>query len=327
MTKGIKEIIRILKRHKNFLITSHINVEGDAVGSQIAMAVLLKKMRKQYVILDNDPIPQSFGFLVGKEKVKTNLAKPDKFEVIIVLDCPVIERVGKVARFFKEAKLVINIDHHISNSDFGDVIWVEPDMSSCGEMLYYLYKSLGVRIDKQAALCMYVAISTDTGYFTYENTGYNTHKVISELIKIGIKPLWVANQLNEKKSVNDLRLLNETLETLELHFDNKVATLYTSKEMLDRFKLGPESAEGFVNYARSIKTVKIAVFFLQRPDKPGEVHISFRSKGDVDVNKVASLFNGGGHPNASGCLIKGSISNAMRVILPKVKQFLKKRNW
>lgn len=323
MIKGLEGVIEALKKYNNFLITSHINLEGDAVGSQLVMADIVSKMGKRYIIFDNDPIPPSLGFLLDDKKIKTGLDKRDHFDVIIALDCPVVERVGKVGRYFKKAKVVINIDHHISNTNFGDVIWVEPDMSSCGEMLYYLYKGLGLKIDKYAALCMYVAISTDTGYFTYENTNFKTHKIISELIKIGIKPLWVATQLNEKKSMNDLRLLNETLKTLKLHFNNRVATLYTSRKMLKRFNLEPESAEGFVNYARSIKSVDIAIFFLERPDKMGEVHVSFRSKGNVDVNKLAALFNGGGHPNASGCVIKGSIAQAKRIVLAKLKSFLK----
>lgn len=301
-------------------------MEGDALGSQLAMADILRKMGKKYIILDNDPVPPMFAFLVGNEKIKNRPGRHDKFDAVVSVDCPLVERTGRVAEYFKSAKVVINIDHHISNFNFGNFIWLEPDMSSCGEMLYYLYKRLKLKIDRRAALCMYVAISTDTGYFAYENTSHRTHKIVSELLKTGIKPLWVANHLNEKKSVNDLRLLTGTLGTLRLHLGGKVASIYTSRGMLKRLDVGPESAEGFVNYARSVNTVEIAVFFLERPDKPGEVHISFRSKGNVDVNKLAALFNGGGHPNASGCVIKGSIAKARKVVLAKISKFLQSDN-
>jgi len=321
MNKGLKGITEALKKHNNYLITSHINMEGDAVGSQLAMADILTRMGKRCIILNNDPMPASFNFMVGKKKIKTTLDKGDKFEAIVAVDCPVIERAGTVARYFKKAKAVINIDHHISNSNFGDVSWVEPEASSCGEMLYHLYKALALKIDKGAALCMYVAIATDTGYFVYENTGPETHRIVSELLKAGIKPLWVANQLNEKKTVNDLRLLAETLKTLEMYSNGRVAMLHTSRAMLKKLKLEPESAEGFVNYARSIKTVDIAAFFIERPDKKGEVHVSFRSKGKVDVNKLAAKLNGGGHPNASGCMIKGTIAQAKKLILKKIKKY------
>jgi phosphoesterase RecJ-like protein len=192
-------------------------------------------------------------------------------------------------------------------------------MSSCGEMLYHLYRKLKIPIDQKAAMPMYVAIVTDTGYFSYENTTYKTHKTSSELIRRGIKPLLVSKQLNERKSLNDLKLLNKTLATLRLYYGGRLAMLHTSKDTLKKLSLGPESAEGLVNYARSVDSVKLAAFFIERPDKPGEVHISFRSKGEVDVNKFAQLFGGGGHPNAAGCLIKGSIAQAKKIVLNKVK--------
>jgi len=322
MSRGLKNVAQTIKNSNNFLITSHINTEGDALGSQLAMADILKNMGKRYIIFDNDPVPASLEFLCGKKAVKTKLSGSDKFDVVLSVDCPVVARTGKVADCFKKAKRIINIDHHISNSGFGDSIWVEPKMSSCGEMLYYMYKHLKIPISRKAASYMYVAIATDTGFFKYENTTSGTHHIVSCLIKTGIKPLLISNQLNEKKSINALRLLSETLKTMEMHFNNKVALLYTSSAMLRRFNLNPDSTDGFVNYARSVDTSRIAIFLLERPDDMGRVHVSFRSKGDVDVNKVASLFKGGGHPNASGCLIKGGIKEARRMLLNKVKAFV-----
>lgn len=321
MRKGLKEVIKAIKKNKTFIITSHINMEGDAVGSQLAMADILKKMGKKCVILDNDPVPAQFLFLDGAKKMRTGLEKEEAFDAVIAVDCPVAKRSGRVENYFKKVKTVINIDHHISNEGFGDVIWVEPDTSSAGEMMYYLYKELRLKIDKKAALSMYVAISTDTGYFSYENTTSDTHRITSELVKAGVSPLWVVNQLNESKAVNDLKLLCETLGTLEMHFDGKVALLYTSLEMFNKYNLGPESTEGFVNYARSIKTADIAVFLLERPDKPGEVHVSFRSKGRVNVNNLAKLFGGGGHPNAAGCMMKGAIEQVKQAILDRIKSW------
>ncbi|MBI4335659.1 MAG: bifunctional oligoribonuclease/PAP phosphatase NrnA [Candidatus Omnitrophica bacterium] len=322
MSKGLAAVIRTLKRYNNFLITSHINMEGDAVGSQLAMADILKKMGKAGVIVDNDPIPPQFNFLEGAGKAKTYLDSKYNPEAVIVVDCPVAERTGRVAGYFKKAKVVVNIDHHVSNTRFGDVIWVESGMSSGGEMLYHLYKALGLKIDKGAALNMYVAIATDTGNFTYENTTSRTHRIASALVRAGVKPLWVANHLNESKAASDLGLLRDALGTLETHFSNRVAVLHTSLGMLRKRNVGPSSAEGFVNYARSIKTVDVAVFLLERPDKPGEVHVSFRSKGRVNVNKLAALFGGGGHPNASGCVIRGGISHAKAIVLKKIKPFV-----
>jgi phosphoesterase RecJ-like protein len=322
MNKGLKSVIKAIKRHKSFLITSHINMEGDAVGSQLAMADILKKMGKKCVIMDNDPVPSQFAFLDGADRIKTGLDDKAAFDAVIAVDCPVAQRAGRVAAYFNKVKAVINIDHHISNTGFGDVVWVEPGMSSAGEMMYHLYRELRLKIDKKAALNMYVAMSTDTGSFTYENTTSDTHRIASELIKAGVRPLWVVNRLNESKSVNDLKLLCETLATLQMHFDGKVAMIYTSLGMFEKYGLAPESAEGFVNYARSIKTADIAVFLLERRDKPTEVHVSFRSKGRVNVNNLAKLLGGGGHPNASGCMIKGSIEQAKAIVLSTIRSWM-----
>lgn len=322
MNKGLKAAIKEIKKHRSFIVTSHINMEGDAVGSQLAMADILKKMGKRCVILDNDPVPAQFLFLDGAKKAKTRLEKEESFDAVIAVDCPVAQRAGRVADYFNRVKTVINIDHHVSNTGFGDVVWVEPGMSSGGEMLYHMYKALRLRIDKKAAVNMYVAIATDTGYFTYENTTSDTHRIASELIKAGVEPLWVANQLNESKAVNSLKLLCKTLGTLQMHFNDRVALLYTSLGMFEKYGIGPESTEGFVNYARSIKTADIAVFLLERPDKPGEVHVSFRSKGRVNVNKLAGLFNGGGHHNASGCMIKGDLEQAKKIVLGTIRSWM-----
>ena len=179
-----------------------------------------------------------------------------------------------------------------------------------------------ISIDRKSALAIYVAIITDSGRFSYENTNYKTHLVVAELLKRGISPLWVGNQLNEKKSLNEMALLTKTLGTLQMYFGGQVSVIYTSGRMLKDLGVGPEKTEGFVNYARSINTSKIAIFFLERPGKPGEVHVSFRSKGDVDVNVLASRFKGGGHPNAAGCMIRGSMDHARKAVLAKIKDFL-----
>jgi len=318
----IAKVADALRRHKSFLITSHINLEGDSVGSQIAMALLLKRLKKRYCIVDNDRVPKHLRFITAGEEISNDVTRTYEFEAFVALDCPVIERSGKVSAYARDAKTVFNIDHHVSNSLFGGVRWIEPRMSSCGEMMYRLYKEMGVPIDRKAARAMYVAILTDTGSFSYENTNAETHAIVSELLKSGIRPLTIGRQLNESKSIGELLLLRETLGTLRMHYQGRVATLYTSQAMLKRFRVGTAGTENFVNYARSIDTAKIAAFFFELPHGRNAIHVSFRSKGDVDVNEVAALFNGGGHPNASGCLIRGTLKYAQAIILSKLKVFI-----
>jgi len=320
--KQITKIASALKRHKRFLITSHVNLEGDSVGSQLAMADMLKRMGKRYVLINTDPVPKILKFMLQGEKFKRRLKAHDKFDAVMSVDCPVPRRTGRVASYFPKAKEIINIDHHVSNSYFGNVNWVDPLASSCGEMLYYLYKELGIKITKRSALFLYVAIATDTGFFTYENTTYKTHQIISELLKTGIKSLWISRKLNESKSFGNLKLLEESLGTLQLFSGGKIATMHASMKMLKKYGLDSDSTENFVNFARSVDSAKVAIFFLEKIESPGEVHVSFRSKGEVDVNKLATLFGGGGHPNASGCLIKGTVASAKGRILPRAKKFI-----
>lgn len=321
--KKLNEVAAALKKHNNFLVTSHVNPEGDAIGSQVATALLLKKMGKKYVIVDSDATPKAYTFILEGEKIKTRLEVGDRFDAVVSVDCPSVARTGSIARYFGRAKAVINIDHHISNEKFGTVAWIEPQMSSAGEMLYHLYNKLNIRIDARSARAMYIAILTDTGHFAYESTTSQTHLVVSELLKSGIRPLDVSNRLNETKSINDLRLLCGTLSTLRLHSGGLIVTLYTSAKMLNRLRLKPESTENFVNYGRSINSAKVAAFFLERPDKPGEVHVSLRSKGEIDVNRIARVFKGGGHHNAAGCLIRGTIPQALKRVLREVKRVVK----
>ncbi|MEI8175970.1 MAG: bifunctional oligoribonuclease/PAP phosphatase NrnA [Candidatus Omnitrophota bacterium] len=318
----IKAISKALRAHNDFLITSHINPEGDSIGSQIAMACLLRRLRKRYIIVDSDPVPASLRFILSGEKVAGQVRTNDRFKTIISVDCPLIKRTGTTEKYFPDAEFVINIDHHVSNARFGDAIWIEKDMSSCGEMLYHLYTGMGFKPDLKAALAMYVAIVTDTGRFSYDSTSALTHVVAADLIRCGVDPLAVGNQLNEKKSLADLKLLNDALETLEMHDDGRVAVMYTSRRQLRARGVGAESTDGFVNYARSVDSAQIAVFLLERPDKPGVVHVSFRSKGQVNVNHLAALFGGGGHPNAAGCRIDGGIPQVKKMILKQIGSFL-----
>lgn len=314
-----KEIVEAIKKYDKFLIISHIGLEGDSIGSQFALKILLKNMDKEAIIVNEGEPPPQYDFLDITNEVTTDLSSDIDYEAIAVLDCPIIKRIGKAKRFLKKGKPIINIDHHISNINFGKVNWVEPYASSCGEMIYDLYKALNVPIHQRSALFLYIAILTDTGSFAYENTSSRTHIVVSELIDQGLKPDVIFRALYENKSMPEVKLLKEALSTIKLTGDGKIAYMYVSKKMLDKLNLELEVTEGLINYVRAINGVKVAVIFLENPSKKNDIQISFRSKGEVDVDKLASLLGGGGHKNASGCVIKASLKNAMKRTLDKIK--------
>ncbi|MFH1847675.1 MAG: bifunctional oligoribonuclease/PAP phosphatase NrnA [Candidatus Omnitrophota bacterium] len=320
-----EKVIRAFRRYRRFIVTSHVNMEGDSVGSQVAVAWMLRKMGKECVILHKQAPPEGLRFLIKKDKFRSAISGNKAFDAIVAVDCPVIQRMGISYKKLKKAvKCVINIDHHVSNAGFGDINWIAPETSSCGEMMFRLFRAAKMDFDVDAALAMYVAILTDTGSFGYEATTAATHTVVAQLIKKGVSPLNAKQRLDEAKSMGDIKLLISTLDSLRLHFGGKVATMHTSQKMLRRFRLPPEKTENFVNFARSIKTAEVALFFLEKPGPDREVHVSIRSKGKVNVNRLAGLFGGGGHRNAAGCVIKGSIPYARKLILSKAGKFLKR---
>lgn len=316
---SMEKAIKAIKENDRFLIISHIGLEGDSIGSQSALKILLKKLGKKSVVVNGGEVSPQYEFLDIKNDIILDLNTKIDYDAVIVLDCPVVKRIGKASKFLKKDKILINIDHHISNTDFGDVNWIEPHASSCGEMVYWLYKSLDIPIDKRAALFIYVAILTDTGSFAYECTTSRTHTIVAELIKKGLKPDFIYQVLYENKTLAEVRLLQDALSKIRLINDGKIAYTHVSKDALGKLDLSLEATEGFINYARAIKGVKVAIIFLENPLDRGYIQISFRSKGEVNVDKLASVFGGGGHKNASGCLIEGGLRDVMKKVLDKVK--------
>ncbi|MBL7068971.1 MAG: bifunctional oligoribonuclease/PAP phosphatase NrnA [Candidatus Omnitrophica bacterium] len=312
------EIIETIEKYNKYLIVSHVNPEGDSLGSQFALKGLLSKLGKESVIANEAEPAELYEFLDINDDIITDIKKKIDYKAIIALDCPVIKRVGRAKKFFKKDKILINIDHHISNTNFGDVNWVEPYTSSCGEMVYELYKAFNVPIDYRSALFLYVAIITDTGSFAYENTSSRTHAIVAELIDRGLKPNLIYQKLYENRTASEVKLLKDALSTIRFAKDEKIAYMYVTKSMLDRYNLDLDVTEGFVNYARSINGVKVAMIFLQNPSNEKRIGISFRSKGEVDVDKLASLFGGGGHKNASGCVLSGDLKKVIKKVVDTV---------
>ena len=320
----VQKTVKAIKKFNRFLITSHINLEGDSLGSQLAMALLLKCLGKEFVIVDHDKVPAHYRFLPGARLVKNKPGPGNKkIDAAIVLDCPNLRRTGRVKNYIKKAPYIINIDHHISNDKFGNVNWVEKDASSVGEMIHKLYKSFRCDISKEAALYMYISILTDTGSFNYSNTSGATHGIVSELLSCGIEPHSVSRSIYENKNVGDIKLLEKALSRLSVTCDGKIAYMSVLKKEFARTKTKPSSCENFINFARSIKGMHVAIMFREDMKNKNVFHVSFRSSGKADVNKIASFFGGGGHKNASGCTVRGSLPHVKKTVLNKVRNVLK----
>lgn len=320
---GIKEITEAIKKYDDYIITSHINIEGDAIGSELAFFYLIKQLGKRARIVNDDSVPDRYRFLPGWDKIIIgDSGRLEGCENMIIVDCPTIERCGRVAQLVYNSKIKINVDHHISNENFGDFNWVDPEASSCGEMIFNLYKDMELNINEEIATMLYVAVLTDTGSFQYDSTSYETHRIAGELIKLGVHPPKIAQKVYETKALGDIELLSRALSTIKVTNDGKIAYLYVTKKMLNETNTAPDRTDGFVNFARAIEGSEISIFFREDTEDAQKIHVGFRSKGGANVNVLANKFGGGGHPKASGCSITGHLDEAIKNVLKVAEEFL-----
>ena len=225
---SIKKVIDCIKTHKVFLITAHQNLEGDALGSEIAFCNLLKKLGKSAIVINQDPTPQEYSFIKGSKLIRRYRHNMKlKFDVLVILDCSDKSRCGRVASLAISGQPVVNIDHHVSNDKFGDVNWVQPTAASVSEMIYQLYKAMRIKIDVHTAKALYVGILTDTGSFRYINTTSFTHQVVAKLLKFDLDKTEVTLSLLPSKRLSFILSLPNCLKHL-LRSNGKFVYPYTS---------------------------------------------------------------------------------------------------
>lgn len=315
---ALREVIRAIRRHRRFLVAAHVNPEADALGSALGLAGLLRALGKQVQVVNDGGTPAAMAFLPGSARVAKTVRGPSRAEVAITVDVPVFARVGRVGPLLRRAPVLISIDHHVSHEGFGTINWVDPAAAATGEMIYRLFKAMRVTPSPGAALCLYAALVTDTGSFRYRNTNPTVHRVAAELLRRAkVSPLYVSQHLYESHRAIDLRILGEVLRGLRTTPDQRVAWVEVPRRLLRR--AGPELVDELVNYPRSIKTAEVAMALRESPTA-GQVRVSLRSKGRVDVDRIARVFGGGGHLAASGCTVPGTLAEARRTLLREVRR-------
>jgi bifunctional oligoribonuclease and PAP phosphatase NrnA len=321
---SLEKVIAKIKTNKRFLISAHTSLEGDALGSELAFCSLIQKMGKDAFIVNEDPVPYGYDFLPGLENIRqfSGRMKAADFDCLAILDCSDPGRTGEVYKMNKGNKPVINIDHHISNRQFGDANWVDPRASSCSEMIYKLYKKTSVPLDKESALALYTGILTDTGSFRYTNTTSYTHRAVSELLKFNLDVPQIYKNVYENMPLADARLLGSILPTLKCEAAGRVAWFEIKRGALRHKKISFDLGENILSFARGIKGVEVVAIFRENRGVKNEIRVNFRSQGKVDVNKIASLFGGGGHPTASGATIRGDIESVRKKVLSKIRASL-----
>jgi phosphoesterase RecJ-like protein len=326
---NFNEITKLLEKNNSFLITSHKNIDGDAIGSELALYFILKKLNKKPIILNQDRLPRIYNFLPDSDKVhclEDNYINIKNIDVGIIVDCSNFERIEETYKIFKNIKNIINIDHHNSNENYGDLNYIDSLASSVGEIVYDLIKFINLDLlDEKISTCLYTAIITDTGSFRYSNVSSKTFSVVSDLASQGIKPNLIADNIYNRNTYSGLKLLGKALLTLEVDESNYVSWLTITRDMLNNTEANDEEVEGIIDVARTLENTEVSILF--RETKDNKIKVSFRSKGDFNVNKFAGKFNGGGHPNSSGCVCSGKIAEVKENILSelfKKSKFYKK---
>ena len=322
--KSLRKAVAAIKKYKRFLISSHISPEGDALGSELAFYYLLRKLGKQAMIINEDPLPREYSFFPGKENVriyKPGLKEID-FDCMVILDCTDLSRIGKVRALNKSNKPIINIDHHISNKRFGAVNWVEPRASSASELVFNLYKEMRVPFDEDSAILLYTGILTDTGSFRYSNTSSTTHKAAAELLRFNINANQVYKNIYENIPFSNILILTKALAHIHIENAGRIAWVEVPAKLLRHKKLSFDLTDQILGFVRAIKDTQVAVLFKENLCVRNEIRVNLRSTGLADVNKVALAFGGGGHKTASGCTVIGSLTEVRKKVISKIRQEL-----
>lgn len=321
----VKQIIDLIKKEKQFVVLTHENPDGDAIGSQLAVCHALKKLHKD-VMMVCDELPRKYLFLHGcGDMVCSGAARARvKGRVAIFVDTPVIERLGKMEISPDMFASIINIDHHVSNVRFGDLNWIDRTASSVGEMIFCLIERLGIRVEADIASALYVAILTDTGMFQYANTTRKTHAVVGELLESGIDQFSIYQNVYENVPLAKLKLLSEGLNTIQTDCGGRLVYMWVTQDMLRRTGATLELTEDIINFARSVEGCVVAVVVKETQER-NVYRVSLRSKSKkVDVNKIAAQFDGGGHKAAAGCTIRGRKDDVKKRLIAAIKKELKK---
>ena len=309
MRISLQEAADKLREAGRIVVTAHVNPDGDALGSSLALYHLLQKLGKTVQVLIDDDIPDAFGFLPGIEVI----AKPDEekyqADLLVLLDVS-MDRVGRVIE--RCPAPILNIDHHITNDEKADYLYLDADRAATAEIVYQLAGALQVVPDKAAATCMYRGMSTDTGNFRYSNTTPFTMRAAADMIEAGAEPHVVSEAL-EKRSFKEVQDRARAMQTIEVCADGKIAGLYIGNDLYETL----DTTEGFIDGVRIIDTVRVAI--LMKEVEPGKCRVSMRSKG-VDVSSIAASFGGGGHIRAAGCTIEEPLAAAKAKLLAAVEK-------
>ena len=321
-----EKIGRVLREHQRFAILSHVRPDGDALGSQLALALSLRQLGKDVRVWNEDGMLEKYSFLPRAELLTKPPSTPEDVDVAVALDTAVQNRLGNALAAIGSAKIWINIDHHRSNPGYGDMVIVDPSAPATGEIIFGLIKSQGLPLNHDIAENLYAAISTDTGSFQYPQTSARTFEIAAELIRVGGLDIGqISQQLYENYPRRRLELLRELLRTVRFEVGGRAASVSLTLKTAADLAVLPEDNEGLIDHLRAIRGVVVAVFFEELAD--GKVRVSMRSKDEaVDVCAICQKFGGGGHTLAAGARVRGSLAEVEEKVLEEIREVLKRKS-
>ena len=317
-TKAPESLLKAIHEAERFLLTSHLSPDGDAIGAGLGLARVLRGLGKSALFWSHDEVPGIYRPLPGSARIHVGPEPPADFpaafDACIVLECPTLDRSGLEAHLEQLPQL--NIDHHMGNTSYGAVNWVDTAAPALGEMIQTLAAGLGVPLDAAMASCLYLALVSDTGGFRFNNSTIRAFDAAGELVRAGAAPQKIASWLYESRSPGAVRLLGETLGTLELHREGSIATMIASREMYERAGAGPADSEGLIDQPRSIAGVEVAALLRELGD--GSWKVSLRSRDRLDVEAIARRHGGGGHRNAAGFKSTASVRETIDLVVAEI---------
>ena len=316
-----RAVAEALMGGRRWVAASHVNPDGDALGALIGLGLILEQAGVETVLYNHSGVPRSYRFLPGQERIVTEINELDGFDGLVILDSGSPDRIGSLFERLSQFKRVINVDHHLPREPWGDPAWVDPAYESVGTMVLRLAQLLPARITPEAAINLYVALMTDTGCFRHGNTTPASLTAAASLSELGADPGALARQVYQTYSLGRLRLMSRVLSTLDLAEQGRLGFLEVRQADFRETGTEQSDMDNFVDLARGVEGVEVAATLRE---EPGGYKISLRSKGRVDVARVAAGFGGGGHKNAAGAFIPGDLNRAKELIAAAVKDGLER---
>ncbi len=317
----MEKILKRLINSRNVFLASHRNPDGDAIGSLIALGLALEAINKKISLYNESPIPAVYRFLPSVDRITRHIDPTKRFDTAVILDCGDLERTGPAVSAITSVPVIINIDHHTTNTGFGNCQFIDTFACSTTEIIYRLINQLEIPIDRKMALSIYTGILTDTGSFRFSNTNQAAFAICEEMTKKGVRPYEVAQHVYGTYSLGRLKLLNLALDSIEISHNGKLSIMTITQDMLAQTGTQPEDIDGMIHYARRIEDVRVAALIQENKNGTGDLknlnrfHVSLRSDGTVDVAAIAALYGGGGHCSAAGFGIETTLAELKAKII------------